>query len=106
MWCDTWTQTLHHGTVSWRVIHHPEPLEQTRYHLLLIPLRHVQDLLDLPPVAQDELWQVMAWAREEFGLYAYGFASRNGLGTGHAYAEMILGDTASEGYDKTVVTFR
>ena len=65
-------------TDHWIVSPNEFPYKGTSRHLLLVPLKHVSDILDLDSAAQQDFWCALAWVREEYNLTYYGLGVRNG----------------------------
>ncbi len=87
-----------HVTRHWTVLPNDFPYRGTKLHLLLVPTEHVNDLVDLSPEAQADLWPTLAWARDSYALSYYGLGARNGdpRYTGgtveHLHLHLIVGD--------------
>jgi diadenosine tetraphosphate (Ap4A) HIT family hydrolase len=95
-------QRVVHRTAHWTVTPNEFPYPGTRLHLLLVPHRHVTDVLDLPPEAQADLFAALGWVRDAHGLAGYGLGVRCGdpASTGatiaHVHLHVIVGDPAAE----------
>lgn len=82
----------------WSVTPNEFPYAGTRLHLLLVPRQHVDDLCDLSPDAQTDLFVALGWAREHYGITFYGLSARNGdlRYTGgtiyHLHIHLLVGD--------------
>jgi ATP adenylyltransferase len=67
-----------HRTAGWSVRTNTFPYAGTSLHLLLVPVEHVADMLDLTPAVRDDFWNALAWVREHHDLSYYGLGIRNG----------------------------
>jgi len=89
-------------TAHWAVTPNEFPYAGTRLHLLVVPHRHVNDMLDLGDAALADCWAAMRLIRERFELDHYGLGVRNGdCGfTGatirHVHAHVLVGDPDAE----------
>jgi diadenosine tetraphosphate (Ap4A) HIT family hydrolase len=91
-------------TQDWVVRHNAYPYAGTKLHLLLVPRRHVPDLLDLTDAELAGFWQVGRQLRERYGLPFYGLGARCGdcRYTGgtieHVHVHLVVGDVESAEY--------
>lgn len=83
--------------VHWMVTENAFPYEGTRVHLLFVYLEHVI----LPPTESDrlaELFEMVAWAREKYGILGgtlvlrFGENKYNGASVDHLHAHLVVGD--------------
>jgi diadenosine tetraphosphate (Ap4A) HIT family hydrolase len=65
-------------TEHWTVMPNDFPYAGTSLHLMLIPLQHASDLLELGAAAQSDFFTALAAAREHYGFGHYGLGVRNG----------------------------
>jgi diadenosine tetraphosphate (Ap4A) HIT family hydrolase len=85
-------------TAHWSVTPNAFPYAGTKLHLLVVPRRHVNDMLDLDGAALSDFWTALRWIREEFGLGYYGLGVRNGncsftgATIAHVHAHVLVGD--------------
>lgn len=83
---------------DWVVRYNAYPYASTRLHLLLVPRRHVRDLLDLTDAELAGFWQVGRELRTRYGLNFYGLGARCGdcRYTGgtieHVHVHLVVGD--------------
>lgn len=83
---------------DWVARHNAYPYPNTRLHLLLVPRRHVPDLLDLTDEELGGLWRMARAVRAEYDLDFYGFGARCGdcRFTGgtieHVHVHLVVGD--------------
>jgi diadenosine tetraphosphate (Ap4A) HIT family hydrolase len=95
-------QRVIHETAHWAVTPNAFPYAGTRLHLLVVPRRHVNDMLDLDDAALAGFWAALRWAREEYGLGSYGLGVRNGncsftgATIAHVHAHVLVGDPDAE----------
>jgi ATP adenylyltransferase len=88
----------------WEVLHNEFPYAGTRLHLLIVPRRHVTDLLDLHDEELAEFWQVARSIRQLYHLEYYGLGARCGDcrftgGTiAHVHVHLIVGDVDDPGH--------
>jgi ATP adenylyltransferase len=89
-------------TAHWAVTPNAYPYAGTRLHLLAVPHRHVNDMLDLGDSALADFWAAMRLIRKRFELDHYGLGVRNGncSFTGatirHVHAHVLVGDAELE----------
>jgi ATP adenylyltransferase len=87
-------------TPHWIVTPNEFPYPGSRLHLMLVPHRHVGDILDLDAEAQAGFWTALGWVRDRYELTYYGLGMRNGdcRYTGatvrHVHAHVLVGDPA------------
>jgi diadenosine tetraphosphate (Ap4A) HIT family hydrolase len=67
-----------HRTDHWIIAENQFPYDGTSYHLLLVPIEHVADVLDLSKTSQGDFWNALRWARDHFNLSAYNLGIRCG----------------------------
>lgn len=85
-------------TAHWAVTPNEFPYAGTRLHLLVVPHRHVGDVLDLDDEALGDFWTALRWIRERFDLGHYGLGMRNGdcrftgATIAHVHAHVLVGD--------------
>jgi diadenosine tetraphosphate (Ap4A) HIT family hydrolase len=95
---------------DWIVRHNAYPYAGTRLHLLVVPRRHVRDLLDLTDAELSGFWQVGRELRERYDLGFYGLGARCGdcRYTGgtieHVHVHLVVGDV--EGPEHTPVRLK
>ena len=83
---------------DWIVRHNAYPYRGTRLHLLIVPRRHVTDLLDLTDAELAGFWTVGRTLRERYDLGFYGLGARCGdcRHTGgtiaHVHVHLVVGD--------------
>lgn len=83
---------------DWIVRYNDFPYAGTRLHLLVVPRRHVTDLLDLPDDELAGFWRVGRTLRDRFDLDFYGLGARCGDcrftgGTiAHVHVHLVVGD--------------
>lgn len=88
----------------WVVRQNAYPYQGTRLHLLVVPRRHVTDLLDLPDHELAEFWQVGRQIRRRYGLDFFGLGVRCGEcaytgGTiAHVHVHLVVGDVDDPGH--------
>jgi ATP adenylyltransferase len=89
-------------TRHWSVTPNAYPYNGTKLHLLVIPRRHVNDMLDLDDEAGADFWAVLRLIRDRYNLDYYGLGVRNGncSYTGatirHVHAHVLVGDESAE----------
>jgi ATP adenylyltransferase len=89
-------------TAHWAVTPNEFPYGGTRLHLLVVPVRHVNDMLDLEDAELADFWAALRLVRQRYGLEYYGLGVRNGncSFTGatitHVHAHVVVGDPAAE----------
>ncbi len=89
-------------TRHWMVLHNEFPYPGTAIHLLVVPHKHVTDMLDLDDESLGEFWDVLKTIRDRFGLGHYGLGVRNGncgftgATIAHVHAHVLVGDPALE----------
>lgn len=99
-----------HSNERWVIRQNTFPYRGSRLHLLVVPLRHVTDLLDLPHAELTDFWDAVRWARAEYGLTYYGLGarcgdfSRTGGTIAHVHVHLLVGD--SDNPDHTPVRLR
>jgi ATP adenylyltransferase len=82
----------------WVVRRNAYPYAGTRLHLLVVPRRHVTDMLDLPDEELAGFWEVGRAIREHYQLEYYGLGARCGdcVYTGgtiaHVHVHLVVGD--------------
>lgn len=83
---------------DWLVRHNDFPYAGTRLHLLVVPRRHVTDLLDLTDDELAGFWRVGRVLRDRFELDFYGLGARCGDcrftgGTiAHVHVHLVVGE--------------
>lgn len=83
---------------DWVVRHNAFPYRGTRLHLLIVPRRHVTDLLDLSDAELAGFWTVGRTLRGRYDLGFYGLGARCGDcrytgGTiAHVHVHLVVGD--------------
>jgi diadenosine tetraphosphate (Ap4A) HIT family hydrolase len=83
---------------DWVVRRNAYPYRNTRLHLLVVPRRHVADLLDLTDAELAGFWSVGRILRERYDLAFYGLGARCGDcrytgGTiAHVHVHLVVGD--------------
>ena len=83
---------------DWVVRRNAYPYRNTRLHLLVVPRRHVADLLDLTDEELAGFWSVGRALRERYDLAFYGLGARCGdcRYTGgtieHVHVHLLVGD--------------
>jgi diadenosine tetraphosphate (Ap4A) HIT family hydrolase len=83
---------------DWTVRRNAYPYRNTRLHLLVVPRRHVADLLDLTDTELAGFWSVGRALRERYDLTFYGLGARCGdcRYTGgtieHVHVHLVVGD--------------
>jgi len=88
----------------WVVSRNDFPYAGTRLHLLIVPRRHVTDLLDLRDEELAEFWGVGRALRHLYHLEYYGLGARCGDcrltgGTiAHVHVHLIVGDVDDPGH--------
>lgn len=86
----------------WTVLPNDFPYKGTMLHLLVVPHRHVNDMLDLDEESLSEFWDVLKVIRERFNLDHYGLGVRNGncsftgATIAHVHAHILVGDPAAD----------
>lgn len=86
----------------WTVLPNDFPYKGTRLHLLVVPHKHVNDMLDLDEESLSDFWDVLKVIRERFNLEHYGLGVRNGncsftgATIAHVHAHILVGDPALE----------
>lgn len=89
---------------DWLVRHNDFPYASTRLHLLVVPRRHVTDLLDLTDDELAGFWRVGRTLRERYALGFYGLGARCGDcrftgGTiAHVHVHLVVGDVDDPGH--------
>lgn len=89
---------------DWIVRHNDFPYPGTRLHLLVVPCRHVTDLLDLDDRELAGFWRVGRILRDRFALDHYGLGARCGDcrftgGTiAHVHVHLVVGDVDDPGH--------
>jgi ATP adenylyltransferase len=89
-------------TRHWAVTPNAYPYAGTRLHLLVVPVHHVNDLLDLNDEALADFWTAMRQVRERYELDHYGLGVRNGncsftgATIAHVHAHVLVGDAEAE----------
>ncbi len=92
------------ATPDWVVRHNDFPYAGTRLHLLIVPRRHVPDLLDLTDAELAAFWEVGRELRERYALSFYGLGARCGdcRYTGgtieHVHVHLVVGDVDDPGH--------
>jgi ATP adenylyltransferase len=83
---------------SWVVVHNIAPYKGSSLHLLMVPKRHVRDMLDLSLDELSAFWRVLGKLKLDFDLRDYGIGIRNGdpsvMGgtVAHLHAHIIVGN--------------
>ena len=83
---------------DWVVRRNAYPYRNTRLHLLIVPRRHVTDLLDLTDAELAGFWTVGRTLRTRYDLRFYGLGARCGdcRHTGgtiaHVHVHLVVGD--------------
>jgi ATP adenylyltransferase len=91
-------QPILHETEHWILTPNEFPYAGAQLHLLLVPLLHVEDVLDLPVAALQDFWNALGFVREHYQLDHYGVGMRNGdtRQTGatiaHAHTHILVSD--------------
>jgi ATP adenylyltransferase len=86
----------------WTVLPNDFPYQGTMLHLLVVPHKHVNDMLDLDAESLSDFWDVLTVIRERFNLGHYGLGVRNGdcsftgATIAHVHAHILVGDPTSE----------
>lgn len=94
-----------HRSEHWTVTPNEFPYAGTKLHLLLVPRQHVDDLCDLSPDAQSDLFVALSWVREHYGITYYGLTARNGdlRYTGgsiyHLHVHLLVGDVDNPAHE-------
>lgn len=94
-----------HRTEHWTIAPNGYPYAGTRHHLLLVPVEHVTDLVDLDAATHADFWTALAWARDELGLTHYSLGARCGDcaltgGTiAHVHVHLVVGDVDAPGHE-------
>lgn len=89
-------------TAHWAVTPNEFPYGGTRLHLLVVPVRHVNDMLDLEDAELADFWAALRLVRQRYGLEYYGLGVRNGncsftgATIAHVHAHVVVGDPAAE----------
>lgn len=89
-------------TRHWAVTPNAYPYAGTRLHLLVVPVRHVNDLLDLDEDSLADFWDAMRQIRQRYNLDHYGLGVRNGncsftgATIAHVHAHVLVGDPDAE----------
>jgi ATP adenylyltransferase len=89
-------------TRHWAVTPNAFPYGGTRLHLLVVPVQHVNDLLDLDDEALADFWAAMREIRRQYSLDYYGLGVRNGncsftgATIAHVHAHVLVGDPDTE----------
>jgi ATP adenylyltransferase len=89
-------------TRHWVVTPNEYPYKGTRIHLLVVPHKHVNDMLDLDDESLGDFWNALRLIRERFDLDYYGLGVRNGdcsftgATIAHVHAHVLVGDPALE----------
>lgn len=89
-------------TAHWMLTPNEFPYPAAKLHLLLVPHQHAEDLLDLAPEVQQDLWTALAEVRRRYQLSYYGFGVRNGdcSQTGgsiaHVHAHILVAEPGDE----------
>lgn len=85
-------------TRHWAVTPNAFPYRGTKLHLLVVPHRHVTDMLDLDDEPLADFWTALRLVRERFNLGHYGLGVRNGncsftgATIAHVHAHVLVGD--------------
>lgn len=85
-------------TRHWSVTPNEFPYKGTRIHLLVVPHKHVNDMLDLDDESLGDFWNALRLIRERFDLDHYGLGVRNGncgftgATIAHVHAHVLVGD--------------
>ncbi|MFI7585503.1 HIT family protein [Spongisporangium articulatum] len=93
------------STDEWTVRRNDFPYAGTKLHLLVVPRRHVTDLVDLPDAVLAQFWPLVRSLREEFDLTYYGLGARCGdpACTGgtiaHVHVHLLVGDVDDPGHE-------
>jgi len=96
---------LLHRTKAWTVRANKYPYKGTKFHLLLVPDTHVDDIALLPGPERDDFWDALQWARESYRLSYYALAVRCGdcrftSGTiEHVHVHVVVGDVEAPGHE-------
>jgi ATP adenylyltransferase len=94
-----------HQTRAWVVTENRFPYPGTKIHLLLIPVEHVSDIIDLSAEARADFWDVLGWCRARWELSFYGLGVRCGdfHFTGgtleHLHVHLVVGDVFDEEHE-------
>jgi ATP adenylyltransferase len=95
---ETGEQHVVHRTRHWFITPNRFPYAGAKLHYLLVPEKHVTDVLDLPAADREDFWTALAWVRDEHELSFYGLGARCGdcEYTGgtirHVHVHVIVGD--------------
>ena len=85
-------------TRHWAVTPNAFPYQGTKLHLLVVPHRHVNDMLDLDDDSLADFWTALRLVRERYDLGHYGLGVRNGncsftgATIAHVHAHVLVGD--------------
>lgn len=91
-------QRIAYENEHWMVTPNQYPYLGTEYHFLIVPKKHVTDVLDLSPVAFAEIHDALGWIRETHNLTYWSFGSRNGdfrytgATIAHVHVHVLVGD--------------
>lgn len=94
-------------TEHWLFTKNQWPYDHTRLHFLIILKKHVERLQDLTPEMGAELFEILAWAEQEFQMPGGGFAIRFGdtnysAGTvNHIHAQLLVPEINDPDYEPT-----
>lgn len=92
-------------TDSWIITENRYPYQGAKLHLLLVPVQHVTDIVDLPEDALMDFWAALKWIKASFRLDFYGLGIRCGdcRFTGgtirHVHVHVVVGDVADPGHE-------
>ena len=65
-------------TEYWSIARNEFPYSGTEQHILISPIAHAEDLLDLDDTVLADFWAALRSVRECFSLKHYGLGARNG----------------------------
>jgi ATP adenylyltransferase len=91
-------QRVEWETRYWSVTPNEFPYKGTRIHLLVVPHKHVNDMLDLDDESLVDFWNALRLIRKELDLDHYGLGVRNGdcsftgATIAHVHAHVLVGD--------------
>lgn len=86
-------------TDHWMLKKNRYPYKNTKYHLILIPKKHVKNISELSDAAQREFLPFAARCAQKYKLKSYAVAMRsgdmryNGGSIEHIHAHLVVGDT-------------
>jgi ATP adenylyltransferase len=92
------SQRVAFETRHWMVTPNAFPYQGTKLHLLVVPHRHANDMLDLDDDTLADFWSALRQIRSQFDLGHYGLGVRNGdcrftgATIAHVHAHVLVGD--------------